>query len=56
MVVGLLLELQTPAVDHVIVELLRHALAKVLQPRLQLLLLDVLVLFVLVASGQALPR
>lgn len=56
LVVRLLLELQTATVDHVVVEFLRHALAQVLQPRLQLLILNILILFVFVAAGQALPR
>ena len=56
LVVGLLLELQSAAIDHVIIELLRHSLAEVLEPRLELLVLDVLILFVLVPPREALPR
>lgn len=56
LIVGLLLELETPAVDHVVVELVWHALAEVLEARLQLLILNILVLLILVAPGQALPR
>lgn len=56
LVIGLLLELQAPAIDHVIVELLRHSCAEILKARLQLLVLNILVLFVFVAAGQALPR
>ena len=56
LVIWLLFELQTPAVHHVVVEFLRHALAEVLQTRLELLILNVLILFILVASWKALPR
>lgn len=56
LIIGLLLKLQAPTVDHKVIVLLRHALAQVLQRRLQLLVLDVRVLFVLIAPRKSLPR
>ena len=56
LVIGLFFKLQTTTVHHVVIKLLRNPLAKVLQLSLQLLNLDVLVLLVLVASRESLPR
>eukprot|EP00353_Schmidingerella_taraikaensis_P004801 CAMPEP_0185578350 /NCGR_PEP_ID=MMETSP0434-20130131/12666_1 /TAXON_ID=626734 ORGANISM="Favella taraikaensis, Strain Fe Narragansett Bay" /NCGR_SAMPLE_ID=MMETSP0434 /ASSEMBLY_ACC=CAM_ASM_000379 /LENGTH=119 /DNA_ID=CAMNT_0028196125 /DNA_START=523 /DNA_END=881 /DNA_ORIENTATION=+ len=54
-IVGLLLELEGAAVLHELAELRGVPAAQFLQTRLNLLLFDVVVLFVLAASGQALP-
>lgn len=54
-VVGLLLELQLAAVLHVLTELGRVSTAKLLQRSLNLLLLDVVVLFILGATWKSLP-
>jgi hypothetical protein len=55
-VVGLLLELEGTAVLHVLAELTGVAAAELLKRRLDLLLLDVVVLFVLGTARQSLPR
>ena len=54
-IVGLLLELERPAVLHVLAELSRVTAAELLERRLDLLLLDVVVLLVLGATWQTLP-
>jgi len=54
-VVGVLSELQLAAVVHELTELLRVTLAQLVHGHLKLLLLNVVVLFVLGASGKALP-
>ena len=55
-VVRLLLELERAAVLHVLAELAGVTAAELLKTRLNLLLLDVIVLLVLGATGQTLPR
>ena len=55
-IVWFLLELERPAVFHELAELARVATAELLQTRLNLLLLNVVVLLVLRAPGQTLPR
>lgn len=55
LVVGLLLELELPTVLHVLLELWRVALAKLLKRSLQLLLLYVVILLVLVPPRETLP-
>lgn len=54
-VVGFLLELERPAVFHVLTELRGVASAELLEARLDLLFLDIVVLLVLGASGKTLP-
>ena len=56
LVIGLLLELQAAAIHHEVVELLGHTVAEILQPRLELFVLDILILFVLVTAWEPLPR
>lgn len=55
-VVGLLFKLERTAVLHILAELARMAATKLLQTRLNLLLLNVVVLLILRASRQSLPR
>ena len=55
-VVRLLLELERAAVLHVLAELAGVTAAELFKTRLNLLLLDVIVLLVLGATGQTLPR
>ena len=55
LVIWLFLKLQTTAINHVIIKLLRDSLTKILQLCLQLLDFDILVLLVLVASRKSLP-
>ena len=56
LVVGLLLELELSAVLHVLTEFGGVAPAELLERRLNLLLLDVVVLFILRATWKSLPR
>jgi len=55
-IVGLLLEFEPTAVLHELAEFTRVSTAKLFEARLNLLFLDVVVLFVLGASRKALPR
>ena len=54
-VVGLLLEFEQPAIFHVLLEFDRVALAQLVYGGLQLLLFDVLILFVFVFAWEILP-
>lgn len=56
LVVGVFSELQLAAVVHEFAELLGMALAQLVHSDFELLLLDVVVLLILRASGQTLPR
>ena len=56
LVVGFLLELEGSAVGHEVVELLGHSLAELFECGLELLLLDILILFVLGLAWKSLPR
>ena len=56
LVVGVLSELEFAAIVHELTELLGVALAQLVDSDLQLLLLDVVVLLVLRAARQTLPR